>query len=178
MTGGTLVDTLSILVNPKIPLRPKITEITGITDMMLADKETAETAIPKLMDFIGDAAIAAHNAAFDGKLLKAELRRLGREFNAPILDTLSLSRKLLPELKSFKLKSVCKALSVSLKNAHRAVHDATATAYCLAKMFKIAKEEHGFTKLSDLNTLKGGAIGESYHVILLVKSRLRLTSPS
>lgn len=83
--------------------------------MMLADKETAETAIPKLMDFIGDAAIAAHNAAFDGKLLKAELRRLGREFNAPILDTLSLSRKLLPELKSFKLKSVCKALSVSLK---------------------------------------------------------------
>lgn len=60
----------------------------------------------------------------DGKLLKAELRRLGREFNAPILDTLSLSRKLLPELKSFKLKSVCKALSVSLKNAHRAVHDA------------------------------------------------------
>ena len=171
MTGGTLVDTLSILVNPKIPLRPKITEITGITDMMLADKETAETAIPKLMDFIGDAAIAAHNAAFDGKLLKAELRRLGREFNAPILDTLSLSRKLLPELKSFKLKSVCKALSVSLKNAHRAVHDATATAYCLAKMFKIAKEEHGFTKLSDLNTLKGGAIGESYHVILLVKSQ-------
>jgi len=69
------------------------------------------------------------------------------------------------------LKSVCKALSVSLKNAHRAVHDATATAYCLAKMFKIAKEEHGFTKLSDLNTLKGGAIGESYHVILLVKSQ-------
>ena len=96
---------------------------------------------------------------------------MGREFNAPILDTLSLSRKLLPELKSFKLKSVCKALSVSLKNAHRAVHDATATAYCLAKMFKIAKEEHGFTKLSDLNTLKGGAIGESYHVILLVKSQ-------
>lgn len=38
-------------------------------------------------------------------------------------------------------------------------------------MFKIAKEEHGFTKLSDLNTLKGGAIGESYHVILLVKSQ-------
>ena len=171
MTGGTLVDTLSILVNPKVPLRPKITEITGITDMMLADKETAETAIPKLMDFIGDAAIAAHNAAFDGKLLKAELRRLGREFHAPILDTLSLSRKLYPELKSFKLKSVCKCLGVSLKNAHRAVHDATATAQCLAKMFRHVKEDLHLSKISDLNTLKGGAIGESYHVILLVKSQ-------
>ncbi len=163
MTGGTLVDTLSILVNPKIPLRPKITEITGITDMMLADKETAETAIPKLMDFIGDAAIAAHNAAFDGKLLKAELRRLGREFNAPILDTLSLSRKLLPELKSFKLKSVCKALSVSLKNAHRAVHDATATAHMSGEPHARhrPRKSTGVTRLSDLNSaLTGGAIGE------------------
>ena len=80
------MDTLSILVNPKIPLRPKITEITGITDMMLADKETAETAIPKLMDFIGDAAIAAHNAAFDGnethevaRILEQEAARLRNE---------------------------------------------------------------------------------------------------
>lgn len=54
LVGGTVTDSMSILVNPKQPLKPKITEITGITDMMLADKETAETAIPKLMEFIGD----------------------------------------------------------------------------------------------------------------------------
>ena len=171
LVGGTVADSLSILVNPRMPLKEKIVELTGITDMMLADKETAETAIPKLMDFIGDAPIAAHNAAFDAALLKAELRRLGREFNAPVLDTLTLARKLYPELKSFKLGSVCRHLGVSLKNAHRAVHDATATALCLARMQKDAAEAHGFTRLSDLNQLKGGAIGESYHVILLVKSQ-------
>lgn len=171
LVGGTIVDSFSMLVNPKMPLRPKITELTGITDMMLADKETAATAIPKLMEFIGDAAIAAHNAAFDAAILKAELRRLGQEFSAPVLDTLTLSRKMYPELKSFTLKSVCKQLGVSLKNAHRAVHDATATALCLAKMLKSLVEEKQFTLLKDLNTLKGGAIGESYHVILLVKSQ-------
>ena len=136
LVGGTVVDSLSLLVNPKVPLKEKIVSLTGITDMMLADKETAETAIPKLMDFIGDAPIAAHNAAFDASLLKSELKRLNRTFSAPVLDTLTLARKMFPEMKSFKLASVCKRLQVSLKNAHRAVHDATATALCLAKMIK------------------------------------------
>ncbi|MBQ7865439.1 MAG: PolC-type DNA polymerase III, partial [Clostridia bacterium] len=171
LVGGTVADSMSVLVNPKQPLKPKITEITGISDNMLADKETAETAIPALMDFIGDSPIAAHNASFDVAVLKAELRRLGRSFSAPVLDTLTLSRKLYPEMKSHKLGSVCKQLGVSLKNAHRAVHDATATAHILARMYKDAEEKHGITTLSGLNTLKGGAIGESYHVILLVKTQ-------
>ncbi len=171
LVGGTVVDSMSLLVNPKKPLSEKIVKLTGITDMMLADKETAETAIPKLMDFIGDAPIAAHNAAFDAALLKSELKRLGRTFDAPVLDTLTLSRKMFPELKSFKLSSVCRQLQVSLKNAHRAVHDATATALCLAKMYKQLQEEQGFRAISDLNTLKGGAIGDSYHVIILVKTQ-------
>jgi len=171
LVGGTIADSMSVLVNPKQPLKPKITEITGISDNMLADKETAETAIPALMDFIGDSPIAAHNASFDVAVLKAELRRLGRTFSAPVLDTLTLSRKLYPEMKSHKLGSVCKQLGVSLKNAHRAVHDATATAQVLARMYKDAEEKHGITTLAGLNTLKGGAIGESYHVILLVKTQ-------
>ncbi len=175
LVGGTVVDSISLLVNPQVPLKSKITEITGITDTMLADQETAETAIPKLMDFIGDAPIAAHNSAFDAALLRAELRRLGRDFTAPVLDTLTLARKLY-DLKSYKLASVCKHLGVSLKNAHRAVHDATATALCLAKMYRKLEEEKGFTKLSELNSLKGGTIGESYHVILLVKSQAGLVN--
>ena len=171
LVNGTVADSMSVLVNPKQPLKAKITEITGINDRMLADKETAETAIPALMDFIGDSPIAAHNANFDASLLKAELRRLGRSFDGPVLDTLTLSRKLYPEMKSHKLGSVCKQLGVSLKNAHRAVHDATATAQCLARMFRDAKERFGCQTLADLNTLKGGAIGESYHIILLVKTQ-------
>lgn len=171
LVDGTISDSLSILVNPRQPLKEKIVEITGITDRMLADKETAETAIPKLMDFIGDSPIAAHNASFDASLLKAELRRLGRSFDAPVLDTLTLARKLYPEMKTHRLGTLCKQLGVSLKNAHRAVHDATATAQCLTRMLKDAKERHDIDTLEGLNTLKGGAIGESHHIILLVKTQ-------
>ena len=177
LVGGTVTDSMSILVNPKQPLKPKITEITGITDMMLADKETAETAIPKLMEFIGDCPIAAHNANYDASLLRAELRRLGLQWQAPVLDTLTFARKLYPEMKSHKLGSVCKHLGVSLKNAHRAVHDATATALCLAKMYKEARER-GINTLRGLNeALKGGAIGESFHIILLAWRTLTAWCP-
>ena len=107
---------------------------------MLADKESAETVIPQLMEFIGDAPIAAHNADFDSAVLQAELRRLGLSWQGPVLDTLAFARKLYPEMKTHKLGTLCKQLGVSLKNAHRAVHDATATAHCLAKMYEECTE--------------------------------------
>ncbi len=171
LRDGAVEDSLSLLVDPGVPLPARITEITGITPSMLEGKEKADTAIPKLMDFIGGAAIAAHNADFDAPVLRAELKRLGRSFDAPVLDTLTLARKLYPELRSHKLSAVCKHLSVSLKNAHRAVHDATATALCLAKMIREARGK-GLETLSALNAgLHGGAIGESWHTVLLVRSQ-------
>ncbi|MBQ6173434.1 MAG: PolC-type DNA polymerase III [Clostridia bacterium] len=170
LRGGTVEDSLSLLVNPHVPLPPKITSITGITDAMLADQESADTAMPKLMAFIGGCAVAAHNSAFDGAVLRAELRRLGRSWEGPVLDTLTLARKLYPEMKNHKLGTVCKHLGVSLKNAHRAVHDAAATAQCLAKMLAQTREQ-GLTTLKDLNKLTGGALEDSWHIILLAATQ-------
>ncbi len=170
LVDGEVQDSLSLLVNPECPLPSKITDITGITEAMLADKENAASALPKLMAFIGDAPIAAHNSSFDAALLQSELKRLGQSFDAPVLDTLTLARKLYPDMKTHKLGQLCKKLGVSLKNAHRAVHDATATAQCLAAMFKEC-ESRNLTTLSSLNQLEGGAIGESFHIILLAATQ-------
>ena len=141
LMGGSVVDSFGMLVNPGVPLKPKITEITGITDMMLRDQPGAETAIPQLLDFIGGCAVAAHNASFDISMLRTELRRLNLTFQAPQIDTLAYARKLYPQLKSHRLGAVCKALGVSLKGAHRAVNDAAATAQCLARMMEAAREK-------------------------------------
>ena len=171
LVGENVTDTFSMLVNPHMTIPEEIVKLTHITDNMVADQESAETAIPKLMAFIGDCAIAAHNASFDGAVLRAELARLGMEFHAPVLDTLTLARKLYPNAKSHKLGTLCKQLGVSLKNAHRAVHDATATALCLARMFGETKAL-GLNTYGDLNRgLQGGSIGESWHIILLAKSQ-------
>ncbi len=175
---GTITDQFQELVDPGEPLKPKITEVTNITDAMLSGKPRAEEMLPKLMDFIGDCPIAAHNSAFDAALLQAELKRLGRSFSNPVLDTLTYARKLYPELKSFRLKALCKHLGVSLKNAHRAVHDATATAHCLQRMFEETAERYPeIRSFRDLNQkLRGGAIGSSWHIILLAKNRTGLVN--
>ena len=175
---GTIVDSFQELVDPGEPLSAKITEITGITDVMLSGKPRAAEMLPKFMDFIGDCPIAAHNSAFDAALLRTELRRLGRNYDNPVMDTLTYARKLYPSLKSFRLGALCKHLGVSLKNAHRAVHDATATAQCLHRMFQATAEAHPeIHTYQDLNRyLRGGAIGSSWHIILLAKSRQGLVN--
>ena len=96
LAGGAVTEEFSMFCDPGIPLPEKITEITGITSAMLAGKPTPAEGVEKLIDFIGDHAIAAHNAAFDVGFLRAEARRIGRGFFAPIIDTLPLARRLYP----------------------------------------------------------------------------------
>jgi len=179
LQDGNILDSFQMLVDPEESLRPEITEKTHITDQMLAGQPKAAEALPKLLAFIGDLPLAAHNAKFDLSLMRAELRRLGLSWQGPVVDTLVYARKLYAtELKSFRLSSVCRHLGVSLKNAHRAVHDATATAKCLARMFEDTRER--MPKLHTLEELtkglRGGAIGESWHIILLAKNRTGLTN--
>lgn len=171
LVDGQVVDTLSILVNPGMRLPAKIVEITGITDQMLADKESIETAMPKLLDFIGDSPIAAHNASYDHQLMLSELKRQGKTFHGTVIDTLTFSQKLYPSMRSHRLAAVCKALGVSLKGAHRAVNDCTATAQVLWIMLKEAGAL-GATNLSEVDVaVKGGAIGHARHVILLAATQ-------
>ena len=178
LEGGEVVDSFEQLVDPEQPVGPEITEKTGISDAMLQGQPKAAEALPKLLEFIGDLPLAAHNAHFDISLMRAELKRLGLKWSGSATDTLAFARKLYPDLKSFRLAALCKTLGVSLKNAHRAVHDATATALCLRQMFeKVRKEHPDAVSQQDLNAaLTGGAIGESWHIILLAKNRTGLVN--
>ena len=167
LAHGQVVDSYGELINPGMLLPPKITEITHITDQMLRGQPTIAEAMPKLLAFMDGCPIAAHNAKFDCAVLDSELKRLGLAYDAPHLDTLTLARKLYPQLKSHRLGNVCKHLGVSLKDAHRAVNDAAATAQCLARMIEEARKK-GAETLSDLNGIATGyTLGSSWHVILL-----------
>ncbi len=171
LAHGQVVESYGTLVNPGIPLPPRIIEITHITDQMLRDAPRAEDALPELLKFLNGCPIAAHNARFDCAVLESELARMNQKYESPQIDTLTLSRKLLPDLKSHRLGAVCKRLGVSLKDAHRAVNDAAATAQCLARMITLAKER-GAKVLADLNDVNHDyTLGNSTHIILLAASQ-------
>ena len=174
--NGQVVEEYSRFVNPMEPIPQEVSELTHITDAMVADASPAEVEIPKLLEFIGGAAFAAHNAKFDYSFLTEECNRLGIEIHMPVIDTLEFSRRMYPSLKSHRLGAVCKSLGISLKNAHRAVHDARATAHMLNRMLDTAREK-GVTRLNEINSaLTGGAIGDSYHIILLAAEQEGMTN--
>lgn len=174
--NGQIVEEFSSFVNPQEPIPKAVSALTGITDAMVSSAETADKAIPKLLEFMDGSVFAAHNAKFDSSFLINECNRIGISWTAPILDTLELSRRLYPSLKTHKLGTICKTLGISLKNAHRAVHDAHATALALNRMIE-QLQEHGINWLDEINTsLSTGAVGESYHIILLAASQEGMTN--
>ena len=168
---GQIIDSFSMLVNPGIHLSDDTTRITGIKNHMVMNEPKADAALPQLMAFIGSHPVAAHNAAFDMGFLKNELARLGEEFECAQIDTVTFAQKLYPLLKRYKLSALCKHLGVTLKNAHRAVYDAGATAQCLILMIKAAQEK-GAQTLKDINDLITGYNRNArHHITLLVSSQ-------
>ena len=174
--NGQIVEEYSRFVNPMVSIPPEVSKLTGITDAMVRDANPADKEIPELLRFIGNATFAAHNAKFDYSFLCEECNRLGIKISLPVLDTLELSRRLYPELRSHRLGAVCKFLGVSLKNAHRAVHDAHATALALNIMLEKMADK-GIAHLDQINnSLEAGAISESFHITLLAATQDGMTN--
>ena len=78
------IDVIEFLVNPGIPLDPKIPKITGLTDDMLKDQKPFIARLDQIVDFfLGERILVAHNLPFDRAILKFELERVGRILSFP-----------------------------------------------------------------------------------------------
>ena len=174
--NGEEVGEFSELIDPGIPIPEKITEITGISTSMLAGKPKLHEVIGRFYEFAKDAVVVAHNAAFDTAFFRRAYKLIGKELDAPVLDTLALVRCLHPEYKNHKLGTICKMMNVSLKNAHRAVHDSRATALCLMHMLQ-ELDAKGAKKLNEINgQFKQDNGGKTYHIIILAKTQKGLAN--
>ncbi len=177
ISHGKIVDRFNSFVNPKVKLPAKIIELTNITDEMLVDAPEIEKIFFEFMDFIKDCVLVAHNADFDAGFINRVAKDFNLELNNCVLDTLGLSRALLPNLSRHKLDFLCEYLKIDLKNHHRAVDDAEATAKIFLKLCEMLKEkkiyflrEINFLLESSSNKLKLKA----YHAVILVKNQVGL----
>jgi DNA polymerase-3 subunit alpha (Gram-positive type) len=125
--GQRVVDSFNQLVRVDRMLDPKITELTGIRDDMLADQPDIEDVFPRFKAFVEGSVLVAHNAKFDCGFLRTLYSRHDLVFDYEIADTLGMMRSLFHDWKAFRLDKVCKKLGISLGNHHRAVDDARAT---------------------------------------------------
>lgn len=150
--NGIITDRFSTFVNPNEPIPFRIEKLTGISDNMVIDARTIEDIMPEFLEFAKGCVMVAHNADFDMSFIIRNCERMGIDKAFTILDTVNLSRILLPNLKNFKLDTVAKALNVPLLNHHRAVDDAGCTAEIFVKLIKILKEK-GIFNLDGVNEI-------------------------
>ena len=131
---------ISDIVNPEEKIDKKITEITGIHPEMFENKTNIDNHIMKIYNFINGnyknsifsvekKYLVAHNAiTFDSIFLERDLKNAQKTYknittsNFVYLDTVLLSRKLLPELRSHTLASLAKHYDVKT-GTHRATSD-------------------------------------------------------
>ena len=174
---GKIVQEFSTFVNPECRLSPKTTELTGITDEMLLDAPKEPEAIQQFLDFAGDHVLCAHNATFDISVMRHAAKRYGMKLNHPFLDTLPLSRMLLPQLTRHRLDVLTKHFSVKLEQHHRAVHDAIATTHVLFKLLELAEQQYNVKTsqklefFAELNAIGSVQRLPAYHAILLAKNK-------
>ena len=126
--NGEIIEEFSQLINPERPIPEKIQKLTGITNEMVLDKPTISEVLPKFLDFCKDSILVAHNSDFDTGFVREKSSENNLPYDFDAIDTVILSRLLMPDLKNHKLNTIAKELNVSLENHHRAVDDATATA--------------------------------------------------
>lgn len=121
-------EVFDVRVDPGRPIPPASTAIHGITDADVAGAPPLPVVLPRFRDYVGEAVILAHNAAFD--LLALQPPGAGVALDMPVLDTLLISRALDASLDGHDLDSLADRYDLSFPpgTRHTALGDARVTA--------------------------------------------------
>jgi DNA polymerase III subunit epsilon len=135
LEGSRVAGTYQSLINPGMPLPAFITTYTGITNTMVTAAPPAAAVMPEVLEFVGNAHLVAHNAAFDRRFWGAEVERLGRQAEHPFLCTLLMARRLYPWAPNHRLGTLAELHRIVASGRHhRALADAEMTAALFARM--------------------------------------------
>lgn len=136
IAGGKITEQFNTLIKPDYPISQEIIDLTGITPEMVKDAPKIEQALPDFLKFIEYSVIVAHNAPFDTSFLRRFANENDYEVNNAVMDTLEMSRRLLPSLRHHDLKTVADYFGIVFHH-HRALSDAYATAEAFIELMKI-----------------------------------------
>lgn len=144
LENGQIVDRYASLMNAGVRIPSFITQLTGITNEMVAAAPAAETVMREAAHFVGSRPMVAHNAAFDRQFWRSELAHCGLKAANEFACTLLLSRRLYPDAPNHKLGTLAQWFGLPASGrAHRALADAEVAAHLLARMQDDLQSRHG-----------------------------------
>lgn len=145
------------LVDPGIPIPQEASAVNGITDEMLTGKPKIADVLAEFAAFCGDLPLVAHNAPFDYKFLLEDVKQ--HKSVAPggvVLDTLSLARKVFPNLPNYKLWTLTRHFNFPSGTFHRAEEDSSYCGLLFAKIVETLELRGEPCSETDLVKLMGG----------------------
>ena len=131
--SGEYLGNFESFVNPLTPIPEYITQMTGITDLMLAKAPVIDEILPTFLEFAGSqeqTIIVAHNAPFDLSFLKSAAKEIDLDWpNYKTLDTVTIARQVLSkeDVPNCKLSTLAQFFGTKTEPNHRALDDAKAT---------------------------------------------------
>ena len=156
--GNQITGEYVTLINPERNIPYFITNLTGISNEMVEGAPRFFEVAKTIVELTEGRTFVAHNARFDYSFIRQEFKSLGFNFKRNLLDTVALSRKLIPGHPSYSLGNICNDLNITINGRHRAAGDAQATVklfeILLSKDLELSGSRPGImknTKLSKLN---------------------------
>jgi DNA polymerase III subunit epsilon len=134
--GEKVIKTFSTLINPECKIPLEITRLTGISNDMVKNAPPFYAVAKEIVEITQDAVFVAHNVRFDYGFIKNAFRDLGYLYQRKTLCTVRLSRATFKGLPSYSLGNLCDSLDIRIKNRHRAMGDAEATAILLSRIIE------------------------------------------
>ena len=175
--NGEVIDTFECFVNPEKPIPPKVVEVTHITDDMVKDAETIDKVMPKVIEFVGDSIVVAHNANFDVGFIRYNAEQLGLKFDNTFIDTLALAKELYPDFKKYKLGYIAEQLNIKVDVAHRALADVETLVAVFNVMLGVLREKE-ITTLNDIDVKLAEDVNfktlPTYHAVILASNKTGL----
>jgi DNA polymerase-3 subunit epsilon len=149
--------TFQSLVNPERSISPGASAVNHLSDEDVRDAPRFGELADTVLSVLRGAVVVCHNAPFDIGFVATEMRRVPREFSAPmVIDTLALARQCYT-FRSNSLPRVASALGIPTPNAHRALGDAVTTREVYLRFVEDLWRK-GVRTLEDLLRLQGGSL--------------------
>ena len=132
LTGNNL----HFYFNPERDSHEDALKVHGISNEFLRDKPKFSQLSDEILDYLADAELIIHNAAFDIGFLNKELERVGKKplkaYVSGVIDTLAMAKEMFPGKRN-SLDALCDRLEVD--NSGRTLHGALLDAELLADVY-------------------------------------------
>lgn len=147
LVNGKIKERFETLIDPKQHIRKASIAVHGITQDMVEGQPTEEEVMPKIVEFIGDYPIVAHNAIFDYSFLNEASKRLyGKELTNPRIDSQFMFKEIYPEIESHGLAMLMQKMGVEFSTRHRAMADTIGLAESYPKLKALYEKKYNWQK--------------------------------